>query len=190
MNILRPILWTDQWYFVWMTTVRKFYISVWCWCYKSTWCLVLLLLVLLQWRGCSWGWLTLHWRWLALTPHSASLLSAGHQRLGEAGQEVIAPPPGAASSTKMHSRPLLKTIRSSESEQIQLIQARLSQQHKQHIFWVTSHSVQTLEAKIQEKEEEVEASKLYLIEAANNPGLRFNIWQISSELLWWLLGLG
>ena len=107
-----------------------------------------------------------------LTPHSASLLSAGHQRLGEAAQEVIAPPPGAASSTKMHSRPLLKTIRSSESEQIRLIQARLSQQHKQHIFWLTSHSLQTLEAKIQEKEEEVEASKLYLIEAANNPGLR------------------
>ena len=147
------------------------------WCCISTKCLMLLLLLLLQWRGCSWGWLTLHWRWLALTPHSASLLSAGHQRLGEAGHEVIAPPPGAASSTKMHSRPLLKTILSSESEQIRLIQARLSQQHKQDIFWLTSHSLQTLEAKIQEKEEEVVASKLYLIEAANNPRLRFNIWQ-------------
>ena len=49
--------------------------------------------------------------------------------------------PGAASSRKMHSRLLLKTIRSSDqSEQIRLNRARLSQQHKQIIFGLTSHS--------------------------------------------------
>ena len=92
---------------------------------------------------------------LGLTPFRWS------PRLGEPGLEVIAPQPGAASSRKMHSRPLLKTIRSSEQIRL-LIRIRLSQQHKQDIFGLTSYSNHFLYTRCKKprKKEEVGASKL------------------------------